>query len=157
MSKREKIFQWSGKSIDDYSLLISKVESTVNFLSKGQKKKLLICLIELLQNVFIHNKNESANITIIKTDILTLEVSNNVGIAQANYLETIFKSLLKYNKAELKEMYANNLKSETTSNSAGNGIILCLLKSNKKMNLLINNVNNTKKQIKFKIIFEKMQ
>lgn len=148
------LFYWKGKEIPDYNHFIKLVEDSLYFIAKSKKKKIVTCLIELAQNVFSHNLNQIADVVIVRDDKINLQVSNQTSETKAKQLKEIFNKLLSMNKLELKELYYNNLTSKSKYKKVGNGLLICLLKSDKNMNLLINNTKNNEKLITFSINFE---
>jgi hypothetical protein len=132
------------KSEADYQNFRYSLEKSLSTLSLPERKKLLICATELIQNNYIHNNASELKISIYRNPLQTIIESTQFLIKDD--CEKIKEHLLLINNTEipiLQQQKTENIKksSEKLEGSPGNGLILCRLKS-----------GNT---IDFKIISEK--
>lgn len=148
------IFKWEGEKIEDYNYFLSSVEKSINNIPKTIRKKLIFCLIELVQNAIVHKNKSKISVIISKGKSFVLQVANISSKENAIITKHHFEQINKHNLKILKEIYNNNLKKESNNKSVGNGLILCLIKSEKKIELIINNITDIQKQILFKIYFD---
>lgn len=150
------LFDWSGSRISNYQELFSAVNDKLEFLSKKTTKSIIFCLIELVQNAEKYSLSDF-NIRLLKhTDSLILEISNITDNKDADKLLSRYNYLINLDYEEIKYEYRNNIlvKENKSSNSVGNGIITCLLKSDKQMQVLINNIKSNQKQVIIKVFFK---
>lgn len=150
------LFHFEGQEIKSYSNFISEIDSALLVLKKSKRKSIIICTIELIQNALKYRCCGNVSLTISKGENIEVNVYNNSDLQQSEKLKRHFDRIEKTGIAKLKEMSRQNLDSPaiTGQSGAGNGLIKCILKSEKRMQLLINNINGSKNQINFKINFE---
>ncbi len=153
----EKIlFQFEGEKIISYSNFVSQIENALSDLVKSKRKLIVVCIIELMQNALKYKSCGKAKLTISIDRNIEICFINNADNPQSLKLKAHFERIEKIGVAKLKEMLRRNLDSpEKVGNTgAGNGLIKCMLKSDKRMQLLINNISENKKQIIIKIFFD---
>jgi hypothetical protein len=152
MTEKEKILvelDFGGK--DDYIDFHIKIEEKIKNLPLPLRKRIIACSTELIQNNFIHNNNMPMNFQIAAT-------SKNILIRclyhQANkkliQLTDIIENINSFSFLKLKELYLNNLTSNTNGDTTGNGLIICKLKSKNNINIFIDkHENNFLLELKF--------
>lgn len=155
-SSEDILLKWTGEKITDYDLFLNSVEGSLADIPKTKRKKISASLIELLQNAFKYGDRNPVSLQIVMSGKnIELEVQNSCSTLEAEKLQLYFSDILKLDSDEYKKLYLRNLQKETSiSNSVGNGLILCLMHTEKKMQLLINGETNSKKQIIFKLFFD---
>ncbi len=158
MNKAEHIiFEWSGSEIPNYNNLIHSIEKSLSQFPKTIRKKIILCSIELVQNILLHNDEPDILINISNNNReIVLTVANTTTNKKAGHIITHFNNVNKLNLKELKDLYILNLqkKHKTDDFSVGNGIILCLLKSKKNMEISVNPISDLKKQVLINMYFD---
>jgi hypothetical protein len=135
------IFEWEGNNIKNYNELINNIEKKIENSTKKIKKNLIICLIELLQNGLNYSNDSNVKIIIEKHNkAFAIIIKNNAITPKINDLNIYFEYLKGKDLSMLKELYLNNLtKTISSDKKIGNGLILCMIKTNKQISLDINN------------------
>jgi hypothetical protein len=120
------------KTEADYQNFRYSLEKSLSTLSIAERKKLLICATELIQNNYIHNNANDLKISIYQNSQQTIIESTQFLIEDD--VEKIKKRLQLINKTEIqilkKQKIENIQKSlDKLESSPGNGLIVCRITS----------------------------
>jgi hypothetical protein len=132
---------------NDYSLILENNVLHNNKIPSSKRKKILICLIELIQNIFRHNimyiNGLSKSIIIIcdsKNDKICLKINQEMRTRDVENMKNIINKINNNSIEELKYKYQNNLQNNTSDN-LGNGLIISRLKSDDDIKITAENIN----------------
>lgn len=141
---------------EDYSDFNIILQEKLMALGIRNLKKILISAVELIQNNLIHNDN-------LKLELKIYRDNNYIFVETQQYLipeicTQVINKISKINTqsiSELKEIYQQNIKNtDNISQNAGNGFIICKLKSENNIDIKVIDENNRKKlliKLKYKI------
>ena len=130
-------FSVTAQNRDNYANIL---ENSLSGLDIKVRKRIIICCIELIQNNLKYNQAESINIEISRQgNKLTVNTFRKISPSEAAELITRIKSINESEVSELQVKYQSNICKEISSESTGNGLIICKLKSS---NDIITNIEN---------------
>ena len=125
---------------DNYHIIIEDLLKNQSYFDKKMKKNILICVIELIQNIFKHNilfKNNIFNHIDIECNLLKnkviVKISQIINQEQLLKLIDIINGINNISLEEIKGQYIKNLENND-SEHVGNGLLLCKLKSQNQIN-----------------------
>ena len=120
---------------DNFHIIIEDLLKNQSYLDKKMQKNILICLIELIQNIFKHNilfKDNIFNQIDIECKLVKnkpiVKISQIINQEQLLNLTNIINKINNISLEEIKGKYIKNLENNDSEN-LGNGLLLCKLKS----------------------------
>ena len=128
MNEKNHILSFSvtAQNRDNYA---NTLENSLSGLDIKVRKRIIICCIELIQNNLKYNQAENINI----------EISRQGNKLTVNTFRKMSPSINERETSEWQVKYQNNICKEISSESTGNGLIICKLKSS---NDIITNIEN---------------
>ncbi len=133
-------------SEDDYLNFRFVAEKALVELDFRLKKKLLICLTELIQNNIIHNQSSTCQIEVYSSDNqIFIKSKQRLSFENIKNIENKLSLINRMSIPDLEALKRINIIKAVEENrvSPGNGLIICRIKSENKIDLNI--INGTKK------------
>lgn len=125
----------------DYENFTSQVESSLSNITGKLKKRIMICVIELIQNNIIHNMASAMSIRIFSINKkIKIESTQALSEEKLTKLKKHIDYINNMDLSTLDNIRRSNLTNTENiqSDSAGNGLITCRLKSTEIIDLKTN-------------------
>ncbi len=115
----------------NYSQLNSIISELLSIedIQKSIRKKITVCILEIVQNNCIHNDNEDLIIQILKNKTIKIVFTHKFSIENYLKLKNHIQKINSFSIEELKDIKIQNIISQTKKKSTGNGLIICRIKS----------------------------
>ena len=114
----------------DCENIVETLENQLQEIDKPLRKRIISCVIELLQNNTIHNHSNGIDISVAEIDdCIKLNTIRKLDEKSAKFLNNKIQEINNISTDNLKELFKKNLSTENLEQGTGNGLILCRLKS----------------------------
>lgn len=129
--------------------IISELVSTKD-IPKSIRKKISVCILEIVQNNCIHNNNEDLIIQILKNKTIKIVFTHKLIIDNYLKLKNHIQEINSFSIEELKNIKIHNIISQSKKKSTGNGLIICRIKSGNP--IILEDLNKESNIIKSSLI-----